>query len=30
MSLKQNAAIQCGFKYKIYIFNDDGTINKII
>jgi len=30
MSLKQNAAIQCGFKYKIYIFNDNGTLNKII
>lgn len=30
MSLKQNAAISAGYDYKIYIFNGNGKINKII
>ncbi len=30
MSLKQEYAIKNGFDYKIYVFNRDGTTNKII
>lgn len=30
MSLKQKAAVSAGYKYQIYILNDNGTINKIL